>query len=842
MNWHSLATRFLGAILLTALTVSAVAGILVSLTFWRDLERQQFSGLSDYMAERSQLASLRFERVEAAHRAARQSLERRLPLLEDDRQVEARFDTLFPIRADGTRRSIDPLFGGYGDEEGDYHYGVAAYFNPQEPADTDRQRLLLSAYHVVDRAGEALQGQIDNIYFFTPTNELVISAANRPDQLMFYRRDASPDFDLTRAAFADLVSPQNNPDGDFVCGELTRLIYVRDREVLTSGCFSPVWQDGQYLGTFGTTAQLDEYFSQILANPPRHGLNLIIDREGRLIAHLDLLGRPATPDLVERLENDLALDAVSAAIARQPQDKGIFITPDSQWVAAFATLHGPDWSLVTLVDRSVLQAETLSSMLLVLGFGMLGVGIQGALIYMIFFRRVIQPLHALTKRYGQGPLDVEVANQQITGALLSKDELGTLARTLERQRLESAELLDILEDRVKQRTAQLEAANRSKSEFLANMSHELRTPLNGILGLAQILEKALENPAQQNQAQMIFRSGNALALLLNDILDMSKIEAGKLALAPSETDFVQLVGDVDALFAPAAREKGIEFTVCIDPDVPRTLQIDALRVRQCLSNLLSNAVKFTNHGEVRLDISCEDSATGYQITARVSDTGPGIADDVLTRLFKPFSQADASIAQQFGGTGLGLAITRNLAKLMQGDVSVQTTPGEGSCFTLSFHAGMATNLDTVELVDDPAELAASDAFASLRGLKLLLVEDNFINRQVATAFLSHLGGEITDAENGQEALDRLAEERFDLVLMDVRMPVMNGLEATRAIRAGQTSWSQIPVLALTANATEDDVKACFEAGMNGHVSKPLAPISLFKGMRRVMSPTPEPTS
>ncbi len=374
-----------------------------------------------------------------------------------------------------------------------------------------------------------------------------------------------------------------------------------------------------------------------------------------------------------------------------------------------------------------------------------------------------------------------------------------------------------------------EAATRAKSEFLANMSHEIRTPLNGILGMAQGLESRELDDATREMVTTIRDSGVTLMAILNDVLDLSKIEAGKLDVAPVDTELLATVQQVHRLFQSIAREKGVSLVMTDTPDKLR-LRYDPVRVRQCLSNLVSNAVKFTREGGVHISTTVASVEGGRsRVTVAVADTGIGMNQATADRLFEAFTQADGSTTRQFGGTGLGLAISRRLARLMGGDIVVRSTPGRGSVFTFTFLADAATGI----AADAPRE-QAKPAGVSLRGARVLLTDDNAINRQVVRLFLQPQGALITEATNGQEALDALARQPFDLVLLDVHMPVMDGTEAIRRIRASAPPLCDLPVIALTADAMSGDRERLIGLGMSGYVSKPIDRGELLSAIGRVL--------
>jgi len=381
-----------------------------------------------------------------------------------------------------------------------------------------------------------------------------------------------------------------------------------------------------------------------------------------------------------------------------------------------------------------------------------------------------------------------------------------------------------------------EAATRSKSQFLANMSHEIRTPLNGVLGMAQALEAQDLGHESREMVATIRDSGATLMAILNDVLDLSKIEAGKMDVSPIEGHVLHTLKHVHKLFLPKAEEKCISLTLESDPSLADRLSYDPVRVRQCVSNLVSNAVKFTREGCIKVHVSTAPAANGRTcVTVRVTDTGVGMDETARGRLFEAFTQADGATARQFGGTGLGLTISRNLARLMGGDITARSEPGVGSEFTLTFLAGPAS---AAAAATTPEKQNGGRRAARLRDARILLTDDNAINRQVVRLFLQPQGAVITEAVNGREALDLLARQSFDLVLLDVHMPVMDGIEAIRLIRASSEAWSKLPVIALTADAMTGDRERLVAMGMSGYVSKPIDQYELFAEIGRILGTAP----
>ncbi|MGR4862663.1 ATP-binding protein [Caulobacter sp. LARHSG274] len=378
-------------------------------------------------------------------------------------------------------------------------------------------------------------------------------------------------------------------------------------------------------------------------------------------------------------------------------------------------------------------------------------------------------------------------------------------------------------DEAERRRHEAEEAVAAKSAFVAMISHELRTPISAILAGAARLHADAPDTASRTHAQLIGDAGGMMRTLLNDLLDLSRLDAGRMAVEQSPFDLRKTVADTLRLWRPEAQKKGLRLRVEGAARLPRWVAGDSMRLRQVLNNLLSNAIKFTDQGAVTVRLVAREDGDGrLRLEATVADTGPGLTEADLARLFTPFDQLGSDVVRRHGGSGLGLVISRELARLMGGDLTVTSQPGRGACFRLEI---------LVEAAEPEDESPGSVA---IDGARVLAVDDHAVNRRALELVLQSFGIQPTLAESAERALELLATERFDVMLMDVYMPGMDGREATRQLRAGAGPNRDIPVIAVTASATAKDWEACRAAGMNAHVAKPIDPGQLHAALSQVL--------
>ncbi|MBW8812126.1 MAG: response regulator [Caulobacterales bacterium] len=823
----SLSRSFLISVGVMSLVITILSALGAFVVFQRELSTRQITFLEDYVRERASNVDRRFSNLTALHHAASAELERRMNKL-TDADVDRLADLYFPRQPDGTRRSRDKYFDG-ALENGAYTYGMGALIGHADTLPRDQKRALVAAFGLVANFGQAARGDYDNFYFFIPPQtRLVLYGPERPDKLMFYRHEAPADLDISKEEMSTLTGPDLDPYGLTRCTNLQRLIQDTKGERLATACLTPAYANGHYVGAFGSSIELTGFLANAVKSSLPGASTLLLTGKGELIAYpgFTVPGK-ASEAVVAQYEKRLGLKALVEALAKDGRSHGVIVSPDGKDIVAYGLLSGPNWYLVLTYPKAQVAATAAKSASWVLVLGGLATALQTLLVVFLARRTIVWPLRRLAQSCDPEAFGAAV-QPDVSAEERRNDEVGVLARSLRSEREKVDEVMASLEDRVQERTAQLERANTEKSRFLANMSHELRTPLNGVIAISETLSRQQTTDKGRELAELIVSSGRLLERVLTDILDFSKIEAGEIKLAHDDFDMTTLVGRIAELHRASAETKGLAFSWSVTGDADRRFSGDTVRLTQVLSNLLSNAVKFTEAGEVRLDV---DLTAAGAVRFCVADTGIGFDEDVRQRLFRRFEQADASIRRRFGGTGLGLAISRSLIELMGGAIEVASTPGQGSAFTavVPLEAAAQAQAEAVE-ADDLAPLDIS-------GARILLAEDHPTNQKVVQLVLESVGVEPMIVENGALALAALKAQPFDVVLMDMQMPELDGLSATTQLRAWEREQGlpRTPVIMLTANALDEHIRASLEAGADQHLSKPIRADALIEAIVVAMS-------
>jgi signal transduction histidine kinase len=561
-------------------------------------------------------------------------------------------------------------------------------------------------------------------------------------------------------------------------------------------------------------------------------------------SHLKVAVPPELELAAQQLEQRQLREALPADQPLQWREGG--------WLAAYLPIETAGQRIGALYLRSELpslreqyQPIVITALLVIMGAAGLAllVGIRLQKLVSEPVAHLAERMRTVAQDHNLESAKLPAAGEEFTVLYRGFDEMLAALRAHEQTLLQRRQLL---EDMVQARTSELqaakeaaEAASEAKSRFLANISHEIRTPMFGVLGLTELLRNEAQTGRQRELAGMVQTSGEALLRILNDLLDISRIEAGKLTIEQAPFNLVEELQSVVGLFAEMARRKHVELTLDVAPDLPVTVLGDAGRVRQVVLNLVGNAVKFTNHGAVTVSVAVEP-ATAVDLQRRlriaVCDTGIGIPAAALARIFDAFTQADDALHRSHGGTGLGLAIVRELVGLMGGTVAVESMPGAGSCFTV------VLPLQLVRPAEEPEPLTPAPPSAvhpetvnppasAVPGARrqILLVEDNPTTQELLRLLLEKAGHDLTIAANGHEALQQAALHPFDLILMDCQMPGLDGLETTRRLRA---TGVVTPVVALTAHARREDADNCLAAGMDDFLAKPFRQQELYTILQR----------
>jgi signal transduction histidine kinase/CheY-like chemotaxis protein len=819
----SLSRRFLISVGLMSLVMTVLGTLGAFVVFERELSSRQIGYLTDYVRERSSNVDRQFSNLSTLHKAAGEELERRMNRL-TPAQVDALADKYFPLQADGTRRSRSKYFDGVLEQD-EYTYGMGSYIGQAEKMTPEQKTSLVAAFQLVSNFGQAARREYDNFYFFTPpATRLVVYGPDRSDHLMFYRHDAPSDLSIAKEEMSSITSPEADPTRATRCTNLQRLIQDKVGKRLATACMTPAYVNGRYVGAFGSSMELTHFFLNAVKDTPSGASPMIVTSKGELIAYPGFSDQSKAPEkTLAEYEKNFSLNKLVVNLARDGRENGVVTSPDGRQIVAFGRLNGPNWYLLLSYPKANVMTSAARSASWVLLIGGIASAVQALAVVLLARRSIVRPVERLAASCEP---ESGAERPDVSDVERRNDEIGVLATSLRTEREKTVGVMASLEDRVSERTAQLERANAEKSRFLANMSHELRTPLNGVIAISETLAGKQTTAKGRELAELIVSSGRLLERVLTDILDFSKIEAGEITLAHDEFSMERLVGGIAELHRASAQGKGLGFQWAVAPGANRWFGGDTVRLTQVLSNLLSNAVKFTEAGEVRLDVGVDEDGIRFA----VSDTGIGFDEETGARLFRRFEQADASIRRRFGGTGLGLAISRSLVELMGGRIDVTSEPGKGSTFVVRV---------PLEALDGEASHEAGDEVPEIdiSGARVLVAEDHPTNQKVVELILESVGVTPIIVENGALALAALKVERFDVVLMDMQMPELDGLSATVMLRAWEreTGTRRTPVIMLTANALDDHVRSSQEAGADLHLSKPIHAQALIESIMNAIA-------
>ena len=825
---NSLQTR-LFRILLALAAVSVVTSGVVATAFgyWNVLEtRAQI--LEKYLFERGEQEDNKFVEVQDAQSVARNIFWKFYANLPDD-EIEAGIEAYFPVQPDGTRRSIDELFDGIYLEQYGPVNGMGVLLPNQTGWTNERARIVYAAFLTILRVGSTLEDKLESLWFYTPDGDLLVFSPNRVDRLEFYRKTSPPDFNVAEMPLSEISSFEANPDAKTRCTPLTDIAYMPKGEGLTTGCQTPVRREGTQFGVFGTTLPLSAAFHEALNDVPQETANLYFMRtDGDLIAHKGLLAfDQVTWNEVNRLEDEFQTRKIAERIKAEHLPAFTFTTQRNSVLPdldAAYHLEIPDWYLVISIPGNSLLMDVVRQLIPLFGLSifmvLLSMGILGYLVR----TKGIKPLQTLAAAFGSERLERRPDPKVLAFADTRKDEIGDLARTLVMYKSRTDDYLSELEKLVEERTSEINRSNEAKTAFLATMSHELRTPLNGILGVAGALKRTSLTPQQMEMTELVWQSSEILERQLSDILDISKVEAGKLELDRSACNVSNLIKTIFDLNSTVAEEKSIEYTLDVAQECRGFYLADPVRLKQIMGNLITNAIKFTDDGYIRTSVRLDgvDGPTDW-LLIEVEDTGCGLDKNSLSKVFDPFVQNNGRKLRSATGTGLGLTIAKSLVELHGGEIGVRSVKDKGSTFWCRLPL---TRCESRRLLaTTPVDTAELERHVSSSSLKILLAEDHPVNQRVVQLILKPLGCDIMIAENGQIAVDCFSDSTYDLVLMDLQMPVMDGLEATRQIRnlERETDRKVTPIVVLSASAMQSDVEDAIDAGADRHLSKPVTP-------------------
>ncbi len=809
-----------------------IAVVIIAVTvvsYWHvmsNLKSQVVEQLDKYIVERGQRESILFQLVEENHNVFKKEFISRYQEMSKEYSLP-KFNQLFEKWEDGTTRMHSKYFDGIKQPSGLIIKNMSGFIVRNANITADLRHRLVIGYEIVSRYGPAWNKTASNLYFMTREN------AN----LIIYWPETS--WNVVAPADTDLMPTEAYYMTDFA--------HNPHRETLWTGlyldpvakkwmvsCVTPIDIKGQHITSFGMDVVLDDLLKRTINDHLEGAYNLIFREDGRLIAHPEKMSDIQKKEgLFNILQSgDQSLIRIFQLVKEMGSKQVVINNTEGDEYLAVTRIEGPDWYFVSVYPKSLLAHLAFNTASFILFLGLISLLIEITVLFVVLRKQVAKPLHDFLDATSQ----ITKGNFNIKLDATRQDELGRLASSFNAM----AHEVDIREEGLKQVQASLRQANRLKDEFLANTSHELRTPLNGIIGIAEsLIDGATGQLTDKTKTNlvMIVGSGKRLATLVNDILDFSQLKHKKLALQLKPIGLREIVDIVLALNQSSVVNKPVQLLNTIQGDLPPA-QADENRLQQILYNLIGNAIKFTDSGTVEISAT----VVNQHLEIVVSDTGIGIPEDKLERIFKSFEQAEGSTARKYGGTGLGLAVTKQLVQLHGGKIWVKSTVEQGSQFflTLPIAKGESSQLsvNTLSLVQTVSSVevstdSTSDKVKAISGdqLNILIVDDEPVNLQVLNNYLFLQNYHITQATSGLEALALIEEGlKPDAILLDVMMPKMTGYTVTKKIRE-RWKADEVPILLLTAKNQVADLVVGFESGANDYLTKPISKDELLARLK-----------
>lgn len=836
------------ALIATAWRVILLIGVLSVGSYFlvqQQLETRLINKLEIAVEARAHREGELFRNIEQANENAKRILQ---SLLENDTATNTMiFEDVFIDFGDNTYRTIDEIYDGTLLENGLYIQGSAGFIPNAADYTTADKKLMAAAIQTVVQVGSAYYPQFESYYFYTPQGRLFIWAPDRAGNLMFYRKEAPPDFSITDYEVVQITLPENNPERAFVCTTLQPIVDASTGASWTRGCQIPFDFEGKHVGGFGSSMRLTRTLGDGENNPLVGGEHMIISADGKLVEHPKLT-KPGT-DIEKNLDILSSENEDIKTIYSNVQLNGSkitwvdFVDKTNSYIAA-SEIYGLGGYYVIAYPKSLIAAEASATAFNILYLGLAAMVIALFTLAATMKRTVTQPLNQLvlrTKQLALGKFEIDKSTRE-NGPTA---EIEALAASTEQMASELSQIVFNLEKTVDDRTKDLkhardeaEKANSAKTDFLANMSHEIRTPLTGVIGMLELLAEEQLTPSAKTYLDMAQKSSTLLLNLVNDILDISRLEAGKFSVRLSTIELTSAIKETSESLALLAKQKQLSLTLEDNIGSDFWVLTDIKIIRQILINLIGNAIKFTDTGGVTVAVSAysmDDNVKRIAIT--VSDSGKGLTTGQIEKLFERFEQVETEHKEGTKGTGLGLAIVKELTALLGGDINCTSEPDAGT----SFHVTIPMKSSTEPKSKSPDEIPHQKGAKPLLGVTLLGVDDNPINRVIVQRVCEQMGAKITMLESGADMVAELgtgtAADKYDALLMDINMPGLNGIETLAAIRALPGKAQTIPAIALTADAIEGTAQRMKEGGMAEYVTKPIDPKVLATAILDVIKPT-----